>query len=430
MGGLEVDDLRTVPGRVQPERRARANVRFAEGKRAGHHEIRWLRFRQQTLALDPLSSRRGGSAAVGQTGQTCHQPQDDVSHRRSSAPHPAAGATRGTHDGKLVSLQHDYVNHHAILDDYHEDCGEATAFHYSVPNLQVKFGRARRNVGSPTAMRGPGAVPGLYATESAMNELADQLKIDPVRLRVMNEPKIDEWLGIPFSSRHFLECFELGAEKLGWSKRNPEVGSMKRDGLTLGWGMAGCTWIAATFSGRGQCPPSRRWHRAGRLRDAGYRHRHLHDPRPACREKTGVPLDKVEVALGDTSLPEGPLSGGSMVTGSVIPAVFKAADNAIESLLKTATTTPGIAIRKAQAGRSGLRRRPGFCEGRRSCRAVCHLPICCGAPTSAWSPAAANPKGRSVIQSRSSRPIRSAVILSKSPGSRRSRACASVVSLL
>src|SRR2546428_11489772 len=96
-------------------------------------------------------------------------------------------------------------------------------------------------------MRGPGRVPGLYATESAMNELADQLKIDPVKLRILNEPKIDESLGIPFSSRHLLECFELGAEKFGWPKRTPEVGSMKRDGLILGWGMAGCSWIAARF---------------------------------------------------------------------------------------------------------------------------------------------------------------------------------------
>ena len=97
-------------------------------------------------------------------------------------------------------------------------------------------------------MRGPGAVPGLYATESAMNELADQLKIDPVQLRILNEPKIDESNGLPFSSRHLVECFELGAEKFGWSKRTPEVGSMKRDGLTLGWGMAGCAWIAARFA--------------------------------------------------------------------------------------------------------------------------------------------------------------------------------------
>jgi len=100
-----------------------------------------------------------------------------------------------TPEGKLVSLQHDYVYDRSMLDPYHENCGEATAFHYSVPNLRVEFGRAKRNIGTPSDMRGPGAVPGLYATESAMNELADELKIDPVQLRVLNEPKIDEGTG-------------------------------------------------------------------------------------------------------------------------------------------------------------------------------------------------------------------------------------------
>ncbi len=126
-----------------------------------------------------------------------------VGHRPRTQQRVRLGATP---DGKLVSLQHDYVFHQAIADNYHEDCGETTSFLYSVPNLRVAFGRARRNVGSPTSMRGPGAVPGLYATESAMNELADQLKLDPVKLRVLNEPKIDEGLGIPFSSRHMIEC--------------------------------------------------------------------------------------------------------------------------------------------------------------------------------------------------------------------------------
>ena len=268
-----------------------------------------------------------------------------VGHRPRTQQRVRLGATA---DGKLVSLQQDYVNHKAMLDNYHEDCGEATAFQYSVPNLRVAFGRARRNVGSPTPMRGPGAVPGLYATESAMNELADQLGIDPVRLRVLNEPKIDESLGIPFSSRHLLECFQLGAEKFGWSERTPEVGSMKRDGLTLGWGMAGCAWIAARFPAEASV----------QLRDDG-------TARVACgtqdigtgtytilaqltSQKTGVPLEKVEVVLGDTSLPEGPISGGSMVTGSVVPAVFAAADNAIASLLPIATSAPGLPFEKRQ----------------------------------------------------------------------------------
>jgi len=111
-----------------------------------------------------------------------------VGHRPRTQQRVRLGATR---DGELVSLQHDYIYHRSMLDAHHEDCGEATPFQYSVPNLRVTFGRARRNVGAAADMRGPGAVPGLYATESAMNELADRLEIDPVQFRIMNEPKID-----------------------------------------------------------------------------------------------------------------------------------------------------------------------------------------------------------------------------------------------
>jgi xanthine dehydrogenase YagR molybdenum-binding subunit len=259
-------------------------------------------------------------------------------HRAHTQQRVRLGATP---EGKLVSLQHDYVYHRSMLDDYHENCGEATAFHYSVPHLRVKFGRAARNIGSPSDMRGPGAVPGLYATESAMNELADQLKMDPVQLRILNEPKIDESEGVPFSSRHYVECLQFGAEKFGWSKRNPEVGSMKRDGLTLGWGVAGAAWIATRDSAAANVE----------LRDDG-------SARVACgaqdigtgtytvlalltADKTGVPVEKVEVVLGDTELPLGPVSGGSWATASVVPAVFAAADNAIKSLLQVATGTPG-----------------------------------------------------------------------------------------
>jgi len=261
-----------------------------------------------------------------------------VGHRARTQQRIRLGATP---DGKLVSFQHDYVYHLSMIDHYHEDCGEATPFHYSVPNLRVHWGRARRNIGATADMRGPGAVPGLYATESAMNEMAERLKIDPVQFRILNEPRIDESTNLPFSSRHYVECLNLGAEKFGWSKRTPVPGSMKRDGLTLGWGMAGAAWIAGRFAA-----------------DANIQ---LHDDgtvRIACAtqdigtgtytilaqlasEKIGVPLDKVEVELGDSALPDGPISGGSLATSSVIPAVFKAADQAITSLLIVAISTPG-----------------------------------------------------------------------------------------
>ena len=261
-----------------------------------------------------------------------------VGHRPRTQQRVRLGATN---EGKLVSLMQDYLNDLDILGGYHENCGESTSYFYSVPNLRVHWGRTRRNIGSPTPMRGPGAVPGLFATESAMNELADQLKIDPVRLRELNEPKIDEGKGIPFSSRHYLECLQLGGERFGWANRNAEVGSMKRDGLILGWGVSGAAWISGRFPAQASVE----------LRDDG-------SARVACgtqdigtgtytilaqlvSDKTGVPLNKIEVVLGDTSLPPGPTSGGSLVTGSMVPAVFDAADNAITSLLTVATTEPG-----------------------------------------------------------------------------------------
>src|SRR5436309_11459366 len=215
-----------------------------------------------------------------------------VGHRPRTQQRVRLGATP---EGKLVSLQHDYVYHMSMLDMYHEDCGEATPFHYSVPNVRVSFGRARRNVGATADMRGPGAVPGLYATESAINEIADRLKIDPVKFRILNEPKIDESNGLQFSSRHYVECLNVGADKFGWSKRNPEIGSMKRDGLTLGWGIAGAAWVAGTFAAEADL----------QLRDDG-------TVRVACAtqdigtgtytilaqlasQKTGVPLDRIVV---------------------------------------------------------------------------------------------------------------------------------------
>jgi len=245
-----------------------------------------------------------------------------------------------TPDGKLVSLEHDYANHSSIstVGHFRENCGEATPFLYSTPNLRVRSNIVDRNVGTPTPMRGPGAVPGLFALESGIDELAIKLKMDPVQFRLMNEPKLDESKGMPFSSRHLKECLTQGAEKFGWSAYKPEIGSMRRGDITLGWGVASCSWIA----GRGACKATLS------LRDDG-------TARIACAtqdigtgtytvfaqvvsEKTGLPLHKIDVVLGNSSLPPGPTSGGSMVTGTVIPAIIQAADAAIRQLLTVATT--------------------------------------------------------------------------------------------
>jgi xanthine dehydrogenase YagR molybdenum-binding subunit len=260
-----------------------------------------------------------------------------VGHRPRTQQRVRLGATA---DGKLVSLHHDYVYTRSILDAHHEDCGEATPLQYSVPNLRVTFGRAKRNIGGGADMRGPGRVPGLFATESALNELAHQLNLDPVKLRVANEPKIDEGAGIPFSSRHLVECFELGAEKFGWAKRTPAVGSMKRDGLTLGWGMAGCSWIAMRdyTAANIQLRDDGSCRIASATQDIGTGTYTI--LAQLASYKTGVPVQKVEVALGDTTLPRGPLSGGSMTVECVVDAVLAAADQAIETLKTVAISAP------------------------------------------------------------------------------------------
>jgi len=258
----------------------------------------------------------------------------NVGHRPRTQQRVRLGATA---DGKLVSLMHDSLNHTSILDDYSEGCSEATAYSYSTPNLRATSGLVRRNVGNPTSMRGPGAVPGLYALESAMNELALKLDIDPIKLRLMNEPQKDEGLNLPFSSRHYVECLNVGAEKFGWSQRNPKIGSMKKDGLTLGWGVAGASWIAERMESEAT---------VDLLSDG--------TARVSCAtqdigtgtytvlslivsEKTGIPTDRIEVVLGDTALPSGPISGGSWATASVIPAVSDAIEKAQKTVFKAAT---------------------------------------------------------------------------------------------
>lgn len=261
-----------------------------------------------------------------------------VGHRPRIEQRIRLGATA---DGRLTSVRHDYVNATSILDSYEENCGEATPHMYSTPNLRVTAGIARRNIGTPTSMRGPGAVPGLYALESGMDELAVALGMDPVALRLLNEPDIDEGLGVPFSSRHFQECLRVGAERFGWSGRDPRVGAMARDGLTLGWGVAACSWIAERFASNA----------AVDLRDDG-------TARVACAiqdigtgtytvmaqmvaERLGLPTERVEVELGDTRLPAGPVSGGSMATASLVAPIHEAVAKAGAALIAAACAAAG-----------------------------------------------------------------------------------------
>jgi len=264
-----------------------------------------------------------------------------VGHRPRTQQRIRLGATV---DGRLTAIQHDYLSTNSILDNFKEICGEATPSMYSTPNLRVSSGVARRNFGVATSMRCSGAAPGLYALESAIDELAIQLSIDPIELRLRNEPMLDESQNLPFSSRHLKECLTVGADRFGWSRRDPSVGSMRRDGLILGWGVAAASWHALSFD----CEAAIEYRADGRLRvtsgaqDIGTGTYTMFAQ--VASEATGVPLDRIDVVLGDSSLPKGPVSGsgGSAMTASLIPAVMDAARNAQQRMLIVAAATPGL----------------------------------------------------------------------------------------
>jgi xanthine dehydrogenase YagR molybdenum-binding subunit len=261
-----------------------------------------------------------------------------VGHRPRTQQQMRIGANP---DGRLVSLEQHYRNHTSLVGNYHENCGEATPFIYSTPNLEVTSALVKRTLGTPCPMRGPGAVPGLFAVESAMDELAIKLKMDPVELRLKNDTLTDESNGKPFSSRHLKECLQVGAERFGWSKRTPEVGSMRRGDTVLGWGMAAASWGAW----RGGCQATVTLKADGTASVSCA----AQDPGTGTytifaqivSDKTGLPVEKIEVLLGDTDFVPGGTSGGSTLTATVMPAVANAANGAVQMVLALATRPDG-----------------------------------------------------------------------------------------
>lgn len=261
-----------------------------------------------------------------------------VGHRPKIRQRVRAAATS---DGKLVSFMNDVLQSTSKVDPFLEDCVEPTSMLYSCPNVGAVQHEVSLNTGTPTPMRGPGRTPALFAIESAMDELAEKLNMDPLELRLRNYAEKDESSGRPFSSKHLREAYQTGAERFGWSKRNPKVGSMRNGDEILGWGVGTCTWPA-------------------HQRNCEVRVRLLADgtARASCAtqdigtgtytifaeivsDKTGLPLDKIHVVLGDSSLPAGPTSGGSSATTTVIPAIVKATESAVGAVLKAASKTPG-----------------------------------------------------------------------------------------
>jgi len=273
----------------------------------------------------------------------------NAGHRSQTEQIVRLGATA---DGKLIMIDHEAKSATSPVDVFPEPCTGITPVMYETPNLRLKQELAIMNVGTPTFMRAPGENPGLWALESAMDELAWQLKLDPVELRLKNETKEHQRKNLPFSAKHFADCLRVGAEKFGWQDRPKQVRSLTRDGKLIGWGMAAATFPgmrgAATVKAR--LLPDGTAHILTAGNDMGTGAYTVVAATAA--EVLGLPVEQIKVELGDSLLPDGGLAGGSQMTASLVPAVM----SACQQVLKTANakTTQEALNNLRQSGRSAF----------------------------------------------------------------------------
>lgn len=243
-------------------------------------------------------------------------------------------------DGRLQALRHDVVNSTSMIEEWLESCGALTRSLYACPSRQTSHRLAKLHIGTTTFMRAPGEAPGSFALECALDELAEQLGIDPVELRLRNHAESDPQKQLPFSSKSLRECYRVAAERFGWSRRNPAPRSMQANGKLVGLGMATATYPAYRSEASAMArilPDGTALVRTG-SQDLGTGTYTVMTQVAA--DALGLPPERVQVELGDTTFPEAPVSGGSQSVASVAPAVQAAAMTARKQLIRQAVADP------------------------------------------------------------------------------------------
>src|SRR3954451_14323979 len=253
-----------------------------------------------------------------------------VGYRPHTVQRVALGASR---DGRLAAIVHEGYQETSTYEEFSEALLNASRFLHACPNVSTRHRLAPMNVHTPTYMRAPGEASGIFALESAMDELAVALNIDPVELRLRNEPQQDEFKKLPFSSRSTQQCYRAAAERFGWSRRNPEPRSMRDGRWLIGWGMASATqpmnYAPAAATARLLLDGTAEATSAASDMGPGT----WTSMTQVAAEALGLPIERVKFSLGDTRLPRAPVHGGSLTMASVGSAVQAACRRAREDAL-------------------------------------------------------------------------------------------------
>jgi xanthine dehydrogenase YagR molybdenum-binding subunit len=240
-------------------------------------------------------------------------------------------------NGRLMAVGHDAIGQTSRFEDFTEHVVEWSGMLYQCDNVELSYKLAPLDVYTPLDMRAPGAALGLIGLECAMDELACALAMDPVQLRLINFAERNGNEDKPYSSKELRACYAEGAERFGWTRRNPEPRSMREGRQLIGWGMAGGVWEAM------QMPASAKAHidAQGKLTvssattDIGTGTYTVMTQIAAAA--AGVPVDDTTFLLGDSSLPTAPLQGGSFTVSSVGTAVQQASKALREKLFEAAS---------------------------------------------------------------------------------------------
>ncbi len=276
--------------------------------------------RQLQRPLKVVLSRRQMTANAGHRGETEQTLQ-----------------LAAANDGSLIAIDHQVKSATSPVENFPEPCISITPVMYATPNMQLNQKVAVVNVGTPTFMRAPGENPGLFALESAMDELAWALKQDPVKLRLKNETLQHQKKSLPFASKYFADCLWEGVKQFGWEDRPMETRALLRDDLLVGWGMAASTFPAmrGSVSVKVRLLPNQTVHVLTSGNDMGTGAYTMVAITAA--EALGVPVDSVRVEMGDSKFPNGGIAGGSQMTASLAPAVMAACQEVLTTAkVKTA----------------------------------------------------------------------------------------------
>ena len=243
-------------------------------------------------------------------------------------------------DGKLSSLKHDSISETSFVDEFTESCGIASIMIYETPNASISHSLVRLNRGTPCPMRAPGEAPGSFAIEMAMDEMADQLKMDPIAFRLANYTEADPQKKKPFSSKYLRDCYARGAELIEWSKRSAIPGSVKQGNLLVGYGMATATYPANRSASTAKAILLANGNAEIECctQDIGTGTYTVMTQIAA--DALAMPVDKIKMKLGDTNYPKGANSGGSQVSASVGPAIRAASLGLVEKLMVQAIGDP------------------------------------------------------------------------------------------